>query len=128
MAEVMLAAALPEHTVSSAGLGALVGEPAHPHAIELMELRGLDLEGHVARQLSEKILNENEMVLTMEEAHTEWITDQWPQARGRVFRWGHWDNFDVPDPFRRGEQAFLDALALIDKGLDKWTEKLRQLG
>lgn len=124
----MLAACLPKYQVSSAGLGALVGEPAHPRSIELMADRGLDLQGHVARQLDEKMLNESDMVLTMERAHNEFITSQWPHTRGRVYRWGHWDDFDVPDPYRRDEQAFLDALALIDRGLETWTEKLRLLG
>ncbi len=128
MAEVMLAAALPSCEVSSAGLGALVGDPAHPTSIELMSKRGLDLRGHIARQLDESIVNGSDMVLTMEKAHTDYITSQWPQARGRVFRWGHWEAFDIPDPYRRGEQAFEDALALIDTGLKQWADKLRQLG
>jgi len=128
MAEVMLATALPDNRVSSAGLGALVGEPAHPRSIELMAERGINLDDHVARQLSEQMLREHDMVLTMEQAHSDYISDNWPHARGRIFRWGHWDEIDVPDPYRRGEQAFIDALTLLDQGLEKWTDKLRQLG
>ncbi len=124
----MLQAALPFDNVSSAGIGAMVGHGAHPRSVELMAERGLDLNDHVARQLDADILSESEMMITMEQGHTDWITKQWPQACGRVFRWGHWQGFDVPDPFRRGEDVYLEALALIDQGLDQWIDKLRQLG
>ena len=107
MAEVMLAAELPsECLVSSAGIGALVGEKAHPTSIDLMHERGLSLEAHIARQLNETLLRQSDLIITMEQAQLSWIETQWPHARGRVYRWGHWDNFDVPDPFRRGDSAF----------------------
>src|SRR3954470_16771692 len=52
-----MAAAVLEHrarnlVVKSAGLAALVGEPAVPHALELMREKGIDLSRHRARQLT----------------------------------------------------------------------------
>jgi protein-tyrosine phosphatase len=60
----------------------------------------------------------------MEQQHKTWIEDQWPQTRGRVFRWGHWSDFDVPDPYQREERAFREALALLDRGLSDWKGRL----
>ncbi|NNF67523.1 MAG: low molecular weight phosphotyrosine protein phosphatase, partial [Gammaproteobacteria bacterium] len=99
MAAALLKEGLPENfEVSSAGIGALVGEPAHETSAELMNDLGLDIEDHVARQLDEQLLNSSDIVLTMEDKHTDWIENQWPHARGRVYRWGHWDEFDISDP------------------------------
>lgn len=55
MAEGLLKRALPEANVASAGLGALVGQPADPYAVALMSGLGLDISGHRARQLSHGI-------------------------------------------------------------------------
>lgn len=126
MAEVMLQAALPDRKISSAGIGAMVGHGAHPRSVELMAERGLDLSNHVARQLDDDLLSKSEMLITMEQRHTDWITRRWPQALGRVFRWGHWEGFDVPDPFRRDEEVYLEAMDLIDLGLKQWVDRLQQ--
>lgn len=128
MAEVMLANELPEdYEVSSAGIAALVGEEAHPRSMDLMRERGLSLESHIARQLDDDLLRQSDLVFTMEKGHSDWIEERWPHARGRVYRWGHWDDFDVPDPYRRGDEVFRRALALIDKGLEAWKKRLSLL-
>lgn len=124
MAEAVLRSHYPEKTVRSAGLDALEGEPADATAIALMRERGLDLGQHRGRQLDERLLMQSDLVLVMESGHRKWIEAEWPHAKGRVFRWGHWSNFDVPDPYRRGEREFREVLALIDKGLEDWKERL----
>lgn len=125
MAEALLRDALgPDKEVSSAGIGALVDEPADATAAHLMQARGLDIAAHRGRQLSERLLHEHDLVLVMERGHQEWIESRWPEARGRVYRWGHWSDFDVPDPYRKDENAFREALALIERGLADWKEKL----
>lgn|SRR5690606_7972561 len=124
MAEALLSNALQRKKVASAGIGALVDAPADPIAVRLMHERGLDLTKHRARQLDEELFRDSDLVLVMEKNQQEWIELRWPQARGRVYRWGHWSGFDVPDPFQRGEQAFREALALIDRGLEDWMGRL----
>jgi protein-tyrosine phosphatase len=124
MAEALLKATFPGKAILSAGIGALVDEPADPRAASLMQERGLDLSAHRGRQLDEQLLHSNDLLLVMERDHQEWIESQWPQARGRVYRWGHWSNFEVPDPYRRDEAAFREALALLERGLDEWKERL----
>lgn len=128
MAAALLESSLPDSfVVESAGIGALSGAPADPTAVELLAGKGLELDGHTGRQLDEQMLSEFDMILVMEQSHVRWIEDQWPHARGRVFRWGHWSDFDVPDPYRRGDQAFRDALQMIERGLADWQEKLGQI-
>ena len=111
-------------TVSSAGLGALVDHQADPVAQELMTLRGLDISGHRARQLSQGILFGSDLILTMTSAQQEQIELEYPSARGRVHRIGKWESYDVPDPYKRPKLVFEQALALIDQGVDEWHRKL----
>ena len=125
MAEALLRSVLPPGCeIASAGIGAMAGNPADSMATDLMHERGLDIEKHVARQLDLDLLRNSDLVLVMERAHQDWIESRWPQARGRVYRWGHWSDFDVPDPHCRDAAAFRQSLALIEQGLANWKERL----
>lgn len=124
MAAAMLQAAFPHKAIGSAGIGALVDQPADPLALRLMQERGLDLGAHRGRQLEESLFLGCDLLLVMEQMHKRWIEAHWPQARGKVFRWGHWSDFDVPDPFRRDESVFRDSLVLLDRGLKDWEGNL----
>lgn len=123
MAEVLLADRLRklgiEVTVSSAGLRALVGAPADPLALELIQKRGLDLSAHRGRQLTREIIHASDLVLVMEDRQKQLVEGLDASVRGRVHRLGRMGKFDVPDPYRRGQKAFDEALRLIDKGLDE---------
>lgn len=124
MAAALLKAAFPARRINSAGIGARIGEPADPLACTLMREKGLDLDSHRARSLDETLLREHDLVLVMEQRHREWIEERWPFAAGRVYRWGHWPGFDVPDPYRKDEAAFRESFALIERGLVEWKERL----
>jgi protein-tyrosine phosphatase len=122
MAEVLLENRLRQRgieiVVGSAGISALVGHPADPIAVALMRERGIELEGHRARQLTPELVRQFDVVLVMEAAHQASIEAADPGARGRVQRLGRIGQFDVPDPFRRGREHFEKSLALIDRGID----------
>src|SRR5688500_11611191 len=68
--------------VASAGIGALVGHPADPLALELMRERGLDLSAHRARQLTAQMINDFELILVMEAGHQRAVESMAPTARG----------------------------------------------
>ena len=112
-------------TVSSAGLGALVGHPADEHAVALMKERGLDISGHEARQLTPQLINENDLILVLESGHRRVIDANEPVARGKVHRLGEWQDQDIPDPYRKPRAAFEEALVLIDQGCKSWAEKIK---
>ena len=100
--------------VSSAGLGALVGKPAAPKAIELASQAGLDLTPHKARQVTREMIKQNDLILTMEEGHTVAIEKLAPEARGKVHLLGRWQQqIEIPDPYQKGVAAYEIALKLI---------------
>lgn len=121
MAEALLRDALAragrQVRVESAGLGALVDRPADPLAIECVAALGIDLTAHRARQLTPQMLRDFQLVLVMEAWQVKDVERLSPVARGKVYRLGHWGDFDIPDPYQRPRDAFERALARIQTGV-----------
>lgn len=130
MAEALLREALSDTSgivVESAGLGALVDQPASEFSVELMREAGIDISGHRARQLNGELLDAADIVLVMETGHKTAITENEPTARGKVYRIGEWRGVDVPDPFRRPRADYEHALTLIRAGVNDWAERIRAM-
>ena len=125
MAEALMRRAAPAHvSLASAGLGALVDQPADPIAVELMRERGIDLASHRARQLTPLMIRQADLVLVMEERHRQHVHAMLPEARGKVHLLGKWQQAEIPDPYRQDEQAFRQALALIEQGVEAWSRRI----
>ena len=128
MAEALLRDALrgkEEVVVESAGLGALVNQPASEFSVELMQERGLDISGHRAQQLTPELITRADLVLVMESGHRRVIDANEPTARGKLYRLGEWQDLEIPDPYRQPREAFEETLKLIDKGVADWVERLK---
>ncbi|HEX2544653.1 MAG TPA: low molecular weight protein-tyrosine-phosphatase [Ramlibacter sp.] len=127
MAEGLLASALPGVRLHSAGLGALIGQPADDLAIELLASRGVDIRAHRARQISRQMCLESDVVLVMEKEQRRRIEKTYPETCGRVFRLGEYLDQDVPDPYRQPPEAFRSALSLIEKSIGQWVPRIQRL-
>ncbi|MGH8553794.1 MAG: low molecular weight protein-tyrosine-phosphatase [Methylococcales bacterium] len=129
MAEALFKKALVEKNkndcvVNSAGLGALIGQEPDATACWLMLEKGIDISRYRARQLSREMIRKADLILVMESFHQGIIEDNEPSAKGKVFRLGKWDGFDIPDPYKQEARIFESALELIEQGVDRWMEKL----
>lgn len=124
MAEAMLKQALPGHDISSAGLGALVGQPADAHALALMQQQGLDIGAHRARQLESWMLGAADLVLVMETEQKRHVEQQHPLCRGKVFRLGEAGKYDIADPYQQEWEAFRESAELIQQGVTAWAERI----
>ncbi|AXQ29894.1 low molecular weight phosphotyrosine protein phosphatase [Solimonas sp. K1W22B-7] len=108
-------------TVISAGVGALVGHPADPMAVQVSNSHGLDISGHRAQQTTLGLLSAMDLILTMDQTHSSWILQQYPQLRGRVHKFQKWNgDKDVEDPYRLPLAAFEKAYADIEAGAQRW--------
>ena len=128
MAEAVLRDALrgkEEVVVESAGLGALVDEPASEFSVKLMQERGLNISGHRAQQLTPELVTRADLILVMESGHRRAIDADEPTARGKVYRLGEWQDIEIPDPYRQPREAYEETLELIDKGVADWAERLK---
>ena len=106
--------------VESAGLGALVGNPADPMAVEIGHEHGLDLTSHVARQITPQMVKDASLVLTMEQKQRDQVLKLAPWATGKVWRIAHHMGQDVSDPYRSTRQAFGIAYHVISQAGRHW--------
>lgn len=72
-------------TVSSAGVGAVVGAPMPAAMAALVAGAGVSPEGFAARQLTEAMLRESHLVLALTRDHRARIVDMFPGAVRRTF-------------------------------------------
>ena len=112
------------YSIHSAGLGALTGHAADPYACQLMAEKGLDLTGHRARQLTENMIREADIVLVMEAWQKAEIEANTPSAKGKIFRLGKWNKVDIIDPYQKDLSAFVHSLSLIEQSVTQWVIKL----
>lgn len=112
-------------TVESAGLGALVGKPIDPAALEILQTGGQTPPIHAARQITPAMLAQADLILVMERRHMQDIVAGAPQVRGKTFLLGKWlGDAEIPDPFRKDRAAFLHAYDLIHQSVDAWARKI----
>src|SRR5690606_32586263 len=78
VAEALLQQAFPDKTVSSAGLAALVGHPADDTAQDIATRYGLDLSGHRARQITQAMCREADLILVMESSQQRELSARYP--------------------------------------------------
>ncbi|OXL20516.1 low molecular weight protein-tyrosine-phosphatase [Psychrobacter sp. DAB_AL32B] len=124
MAEALLKQRFPNKIIDSAGVGALVGHPADPAALEIMSKQQIDITHHVAKQIDEGLAKKAEIIFTMSDGQTKWIEERWPFCRGKTFKLGHWTNKDIADPYKHEISAFETAYQDIIEGLAQWADKI----
>jgi len=83
--------------VASAGLAAWAGGPASPAAVDVVAEAGGDLTGHESQPLTESLVRQADVILTMTASHRAAILAQFPEAGGRVSLLSP-DRRDVIDP------------------------------
>lgn len=139
--------------VASAGVGALVGSPMSPEAAVHLAPYGATADGFAARQLAPAMVEEADLILTATKDIRSRVLEESPAALRRTFTVREFaalldvvekaadprelvavaarersravpDDYDIPDPFRRGEEAnalaaelMADAVERIAKGL-----------
>lgn len=128
MAEGLLKQAMPDKAVLSAGIGALVGEPADPLSVQLMRERGIDIGTHRARSLAAWMVKDADVILTMDGDQKRFLEIKYPESKCKVFRLCEDSKCDIPDPYRRGLIAFRHSCNLISQGVDELVARLAHFG
>ena len=127
VAEALLKDRLPGRKVWSAGLHALVGQPADATAREVARQHGLDLSAHRAQQVAGWMCSHADLVLVMEASHQQELEELYPLARGKIHRLGEFGPqgaFDIADPYRQPRAAFEAAHAAIALGVAEWVRRI----
>lgn len=125
LAERILNMGLPDLTLSSAGIGALVGKPADETTLSVAAKHGVSLEGHSARQLTQKIAEQNDLILVLEPGHKREIVAQYPHLSGKVMLLDQWVGAKgIADPYQRSREFHEHVFALVDQASKSWIDKL----
>ncbi|HBQ5558974.1 TPA: protein tyrosine phosphatase [Klebsiella variicola] len=116
---------LPTMQVDSAGTAALIDHNADNSAIKIAKKHGISLEGHKGKQFTAKLARNYDLILAMEKIHINQIEKIAPEARGKTMLFGHWlENRDIPDPYRKSDEAFASVFVLMQRSSQLWVEKL----
>jgi len=125
LAEALLAREFPQRNVWSAGLEALVGEPADPLSMLLAGENGLDIGAHRAQQVTSVMCQQADLILVMEGHQRAELERRYPLVRGKVYLLGAGD---IADPYRQPRGAFEAAYADIARGAAAWATRIQRLG
>ena len=121
MAEGFLKKMRSDFTVSSAGVSAVVGWGPSSEAIEIMEEYGVDISDHVARQVEGKLMEEADLVLTMERFQKEKLRGDFPEADGKIFTLKEYagTGIDIQDPYGMPKEFYQLIAQEIETALKK---------
>jgi protein-tyrosine phosphatase len=120
--------------VGSAGTWGLEGEPAATHAVEVCRKRGIDISGHVARKLEPEMIEESDLVLTMEMEHLQCVLDLVPSALAKtrmLSRYGSVDGRNdrpIPDPYGLPRKAYERCFEELERHVDAFLEEMLSEG
>jgi len=95
----------------SAGLLALPGNSATFFAQKVAAEYGVDLTGHKAKLVSEKLVTGSDLILVMEKSHKDSLLTSFPMATDKVFLIRHFARFGsrnrgVADPYGLNYDAY----------------------
>ena len=111
-------------TISSAGLAAVVNYPAEPNASKVMQKHDIDISKHRARQLTNELIRQTELILVMTKRHLAILEKQFLSARGKVFLLGHWQNFEIQDPIGQTLDTFETVYRQIELAWQDWKTRV----
>ena len=129
LVERLLQAHAPHLSVSSAGIGALVGKPADATASEVAALQGVSLDGHVARQFTAALGQAADLILVMEPGHKAQIARETPQLSGKTMLLDHWSGSKgIADPYKKSSECHKLVFDQIETAAKAWAVKLTNKG
>ncbi|MEH6784680.1 MAG: low molecular weight protein-tyrosine-phosphatase [Alcanivorax jadensis] len=115
----------PNLAISSAGLVGLEGQDMEPTARAVAEQSGLDCGEHVARKLTSEMCRDSDLILVMESRQKDRLSKRFPEASGKTFLLTNWNGKnDIPDPYKRGRDAFERIYPMMEAATKAWGEKL----
>ena len=110
----------PEVKITSAGIQALVNYPAVLETQHVLKKIEIDASNHRARQLTEEMVLNADLILVMEKFHKREVEIAFPFAYGKVFLLGKWSGFEISDPYEQSLEAFEECLDLVQRAWVDW--------
>lgn len=117
---------MPEKIITSAGLHAVIGHPIERNMVIAAQAHGINIANHQARQLTEGMCGEQDLILVMEKRHISMLANVVPQAQGKTLLFGHWHNQqEIKDPYNQHYDEHERAVTQLIKSAEGWIDVLR---
>ena len=115
--------------VSSAGLYAYPGSPADPEMINYLTERGVPVEEHESRQITNSDIDWADRIIVMEHSHSEAIEEAWPKAKNKTELLGKFiDQYenadDIIDPYGKTQYHYRLVKAQITLAIENLRKDL----
>lgn len=103
--------------VLSAGTHAAEGAPAAEGAVEALHEMGLLLDEHRSTLLSAQLVAEADLLLTMTEAHKDYVVASFPEAVEKTFTFKQFagEKGDIDDPFGLSLEVYKKTAAQLQR-------------
>jgi len=100
--------------IRSAGTKAILGGPANGVVALIARKHGFNLRDHKASPITPRLIQQANLVLTLEQVHKEDLLKKYPEARDKIFRLMEFgeqgdvaiETLDVPDPTGKTAEDF----------------------
>ncbi len=109
--------------IGSAGVAAMAGGPAAAEAVQIMSEQGLDLSRHESQPLTDRLVQQADVIYALTPAHRDTILVNWPDAAPRV-QLLRPDGHGISDPIGGSADVYRRCAAQIDAGL---VQRLKEL-
>ena len=115
--------------IESAGVWAMIRAPAAENTLQVLRERGVDLTSHLARQISGRMVEEFNLILTMERNHQEALQAAFPDQSEKIHMLTELVGIkgDITDPIGFPILLFEETAREIEKILEKGFEHIRRL-
>jgi protein-tyrosine phosphatase len=115
--------------IESSGLWALSQAPAAENTLRVLMERGIDLSAHESRIITRQMVEEFNLILTMEKNHKEALKVAFPEHTGKIFTLREMvgGTGDVGDPVGFPVQVFEETAREIEEILIKGFSRINRL-
>ena len=123
--ERLLAQACPNIKIESAGINAHVGQEASKPSAKVAEFNGVSVEGHKARQFTDELARQFDLILVMEKVHVKKVEALAPDSGSKTMLFGKWiGQLDIADPYQLSHEFHVDVFEKIKRASDGWIAML----
>lgn len=106
---------------SSAGIYAVKGQVASSNASKVMKEMGIDLSNHIATPVTQDIVEETDLVLTVTKAHKSMVISHFEGSREKTFTLMEYigEDGDVADPISGDIEVYRNCAAQLRSAVEK---------
>jgi len=108
-------------SVRSAGTNAAQGSGAAGQAIQVMEERGIALEGHHSKNLTPALVDEASAIYVMSSSHARTIEEWFPEATHKIRLL---DPQGVPDPVGQSVERYRETADLLEQRIEEALDEI----